>query len=234
MINFDIRLFLEVVVPLNTLRQHVLDSATETKVVDHELGTKVVDLYEHFVACGLTLTADFALEVAEALMRGESGKFVAGQIHIFNQVLIREFSAKAIMMLPSERAKYNGTPQKLFGHAVCTAYPSAVDDLEEAAKCLSFGRSTAGVFHLMRVTEAGLKSLGTALGIPYAPSWEAYITQIGNRVAAKHKTKAVRWKKDEPYFKEILGDLQAIKLAWRNPLVSGKVLYEKSQVLSQG
>ena len=69
----------------------------------------------------------------------------------------------------------------------------------------------------MRVVEVGLKSVANTLGIPYAPSWESYIKQIKDKVDAKHKTKTVRWKKDEPYFKDLLGDLQAVKLAWRNP-----------------
>jgi hypothetical protein len=36
-------------------------------------------------------------------------------------------------------------------------------------------------------------------------------------VNEKHKHKGIKWKRDEPFFKEVLGDLQAIKIAWRNP-----------------
>lgn len=55
------------------------------------------------------------------------------------------------------------------------------------------------------------------LGIPYAPSWESYIKQIGDNIQQKYKHKGIKWKRDESFFKEILGDLEAIKIAWRNP-----------------
>jgi hypothetical protein len=217
MIDFDIRLLLEAIMPLSHLRQHALEAKAEEHVSDENLSSRLVDLHEHFAHCGLTVTADFALDLANSIMVKSNVKAIARQIDIFNQVLIREFSAKAIMMLPSERAQYNRTPQEIFGQAVCIAFPSAMDDLEEAAKCLAFGRATAGVFHLMRVVEAGMKSLAAALDIPYAPSWESYIKQIGGKIAAEHKSKTIDWKRDEPYFRDLLGDLQAIKMAWRNP-----------------
>lgn len=100
---------------------------------------------------------------------------------------------------------------------VWASFPSTVDDTIEAGRCLALGRGTACVFHLMRVMEAGLRTLSKELGIPYAPSWEAHLKQINDRVSAKHRTKGVRWKRDEAFFKDIAGDLQLIKMAWRNP-----------------
>jgi hypothetical protein len=69
----------------------------------------------------------------------------------------------------------------------------------------------------MRVMEEGLKLLAKLLGIPYAPSWESYIRQISENISQKHRKKGIRWKKDEPFFKEVLGNLESIKIAWRNP-----------------
>lgn len=105
----------------------------------------------------------------------------------------------------------------LFGQAVNLVFPNAADDIEAAGKCLAFRQGTATVFHLMRVLEAGMRALAGLLKIPYAPSWESYITQITNKVNAKHKTKGIAWKRDQPLFIEILGDLKSIKIAWRNP-----------------
>jgi hypothetical protein len=36
-------------------------------------------------------------------------------------------------------------------------------------------------------------------------------------MSVPHKKKPRGWKKDEPFYREVLGDLQAIKIAWRNP-----------------
>ncbi len=66
----------------------------------------------------------------------------------------------------------------LFGERVFQAFPSANYDIAEAGKCLACERSTAAVFHLMRVMEAGLKVLARGMDITYAPSWESYLTQI--------------------------------------------------------
>lgn len=71
--------------------------------------------------------------------------------------------------------------------------------------------------HLMRVMEVGLKALAKALKIPYAPNWESYLFQIQTKIAAKHKTKGVQWKRDEKFYRDISGDLLTIKQAWRNP-----------------
>ena len=45
------------------------------------------------------------------------------------------------------------------------------------------------VFHLMRVMEAGLKATAGSLGIPYAPSWESYLKQIGGKLEIEWKKK---------------------------------------------
>lgn len=104
-----------------------------------------------------------------------------------------------------------------WGDDVCTAFPSARMDIKNAGKCIVLGQATAGVFHLMRVMEVGLKVLGRAAEIPYAPSWESYLSQINKKIEASHKDKTNAWKRKELLMKDLCGDLIAIKFAWRNP-----------------
>jgi hypothetical protein len=104
-----------------------------------------------------------------------------------------------------------------FGVEFFDQFPSARTDSIEAGRCLALGQGTATVFHLMRVMEVALKVLGRELGITYAPSWEAYLTQINNKISAKHSTKSISWKKKESIYRDIMGDLIAVKMAWRNP-----------------
>ncbi|WP_430444082.1 hypothetical protein [Sphingorhabdus contaminans] len=104
-----------------------------------------------------------------------------------------------------------------FGEDVYNRFPSARIDIANAGKCIVLGQGTAGVFHLMRVMEVALKVMARKLGIPYAPSWESYINQINKNISQPHGQKPIAWKKLEPIFKEIIGDLTAIKTAWRNP-----------------
>jgi hypothetical protein len=118
--------------------------------------------------------------------------------------------------VPADLVRYMREPQP-FGAEIATAFPSTAYDIDEAAKCLALSRSTAVVFHLMRTMEAGLKGLAFALGIPYAPSWESYLTQIEKRIEEKHKNKTRKWKKNQAFFRDVMGDLQVVKMSWRNP-----------------
>jgi len=95
----------------------------------------------------------------------------------------------------------------LFGEKVSNSFPNAIDDIADAGKCLALGQGTATVFHLSRVMEVGLKALAGSLGIPYAPSWESYLKQINAQLSAEHKTKTEEWKKEEPFYRDVVGDL---------------------------
>jgi hypothetical protein len=117
-----------------------------------------------------------------------------------------------------------------FGEQVYNAFPSARIDIQNAGRCIILGQGTAGVFHLMRVMEVALKVLGRDLGIPYAPSWESYIRQITNRIEEQHPKKPPKWKRKEPFYKDILADLVAIKHAWRNPTMH--IVNEYSQEMA--
>ena len=104
-----------------------------------------------------------------------------------------------------------------FGESVYSYFPSARLDISNAGKCVILGQGTAGVFHLMRVMEIALRVLGRDLDIEYAPSWEAYIRQITKCIAMPYADKRPKWRRKEAFYKEILGDLTSIKVAWRNP-----------------
>jgi hypothetical protein len=128
-----------------------------------------------------------------------------------------ELKSVRFFVVPPNKHHFYEQKQPLFGQQVWENFPSAISDIEEAGKCLALDRATACVCHLMRVMEVGLKALAHALGIPYAPSWEAYIDQIQKRIGTKYKKKGIQWRRDEPFFRDVLGDLLSVKLAWRNP-----------------
>jgi hypothetical protein len=69
----------------------------------------------------------------------------------------------------------------------------------------------------MRVMEVGLKGLARGLDIPYAPSWESYLRQIETKITEQHSKKKRIWKRNEPFYRDTAGDLQMVKIAWRNP-----------------
>jgi hypothetical protein len=131
-------------------------------------------------------------------------------------------------MMTPERAKFWEAPQ-LFGPEVWERFPSSIFDIEEAGKCLACGRGTATVFHLMRVMEVGLKATAKALGVPYAPSWDAYLKKMRGQLDAKWEDKSPEWKAEEAFFREVHSYLHAVKLAWRNPTMHVANLYDDEQ-----
>jgi hypothetical protein len=128
-----------------------------------------------------------------------------------------ELKGKLFLYIQPEKAKFYESPEPLFGDAVAKSFPSASDDIAEAGKCLATDRGTAAVFHLMRVMEAGLKTLAKQLAIPYAPSWESYLRQIAAQLELDWKDKAPEWKKDQEFYSEAAAHLSAVKFAFRNP-----------------
>jgi hypothetical protein len=104
-----------------------------------------------------------------------------------------------------------------FGEDVFNRFPSAIRDSQDAAKCLALGQGTAAVFHLMRVMEVALRILGKDLNIGYQPSWDAHLRKIGEKLDEKHAKLTPAQKRKKTIYRDIQGDLTAVKLAWRNP-----------------
>src|SRR5258708_7512857 len=128
-------------------------------------------------ALGLDAAAVSAARVRDAI---HDGKPIAGISVLLNELtgLLRDqLVTRHCWMIETENVRLL-LDAGFWGVDVLDKFPSAILDMEEAGKCLAFDRNTACVFHCMRVMEVGLKTLASALGIPYAPSWESYLTQI--------------------------------------------------------
>jgi hypothetical protein len=130
--------------------------------------------------------------------------------------LLDELDEREFFYVAPERVRFYVQPM-LMGKDVNDRFALAIDDIEDAGKCLALGQGTACVLHTMRVMECGLRALGKALLIPYAPSWESYLKQISDNIGKKYKNKTASWKRDEKFYRDLSGDLLTIKQAWRNP-----------------
>lgn len=96
------------------------------------------------------------------------------------------------------------------------AFNGAQFDYIEAGECLAFGKSTAAVFHLMRVMEYAVSQLGDAIGATIIDKhdkeleWGKIIANINNKVEALPKGR----KRDE--WSEAVALLYHVKNCWRN------------------
>jgi hypothetical protein len=106
--------------------------------------------------------------------------------------------------------------------AVIAKFPSAVVDIEDAGKCLGLNRYTACVFHLMRVMEVGLRSLGKSLNDPKLdpklnPSWDRILSRCDTELQKPRADRSPEWRADDIFFSTSTANLRAVKDAWRNP-----------------
>lgn len=154
--------------------------------------------------------------ISGAIANGAGPRGVAAMTKELKQRLLDELDERQFLYVPPELERYYKDPM-LMGREVNDRFPQAIDDIEGAGKCLALQEGTACVLHTMRVMEVGLKALGAALKIPYAPSWESYLKQIADKIALKHKNKTKAWKRDERFYRDLSGDLLTVKQAWRNP-----------------
>jgi len=122
---------------------------------------------------------------------------------------------KFFYVAPVKVAYYES--QRPFGEKVGDRFPLAQTDIEEGAKCLALGRDTACAFHMMRVCEHGLKAVASTLGISKQRDWGRYIQEINGVIHHKPLLKGVKWPRDTAFYEDVTGDIEAIKLAWRNP-----------------
>ncbi len=112
-----------------------------------------------------------------------------------------------------------------FGEEVSKAFPDAYYDMVEANLCLLFERSTAAVFHSMRVLEHGLKRLAQLLGVPVPPeSWGKILQPINDEIKKK--------KHDDPevqFYSQAAVQLKYLKDAWRNQCMHSSVTYDQEE-----
>jgi hypothetical protein len=175
-------------------------------------------LLDHHILSRMTFPSVNAQanRVLDAVKLGKGPKELAVSVRELKTRLKDELNERDFLYVSPNWTKFYKDPM-LFGKDVHERFPLAIDDIEEAGKCLALGRSTACVLHLMRVVEVGLKAVGEALNIPYAPSWESYLKQISDQIVQKHKNKTARWKRDVKFYRDLSGDLLTVKQAWRNP-----------------
>lgn len=89
------------------------------------------------------------------------------------------------------RAEFTADP--FWGPDVATSFGSAMADLYDAGLCYVTDRSTACVFHCMRVLEVGLRALARDLNVPFSipfeyQEWSTVIDGIDGAIKTIDKT----------------------------------------------
>jgi hypothetical protein len=141
----------------------------------------------------------------------EHGRFVAAVEHL-ELTINWEMEDRLFFHVPTDRAKFYDQGE-LFGQEVNTKFPSLQYDIVEAGSCYATGRSTACVFHLMRVMEVGVQEFGIRLGITFADKkdWHNIIEEAQKAIKLLPQKDA-----STVLLSQAASHLYSVKVGWRN------------------
>ncbi len=145
---------------------------------------------------------------------------IKSQIYELQSRIQDELSHMELWLITKEDRRFIKTDP--FGPDIPNKFAQARDDIEEAGKCLAYGRGTACVFHLMRVMEVGLRALGASLNDPRLdpkrnPSWDSILKKCDEELLKPIKNRSAEWQQDDAFYSTAAAQLHAVKDAWRNP-----------------
>jgi len=148
-------------------------------------------------------------------------------------ILEEELRKQWVIHIPKHNAWWFDNKQT-FGDDVLNSFPSAVDDILEAGNCYALDRSTASVFHCMRILEHGLNALAKDVGVSFElTNWGNIIDQIESEIK-KLRNAPKTPEKDErlQFVSEAAKEFTYFKDGWRNHVSHRRTTYDMFQALS--
>jgi hypothetical protein len=147
-----------------------------------------------------------------------------------------ELSLRAFFAVSPEKTKFYNDTVDPFGAVVSGAFPSASFDATEANRCYALSRSTACVFHLMRVLEIGLTVFATRFNVPSShTNWHNIIEGIEKAVRdmPNDPQRSPDWKDQQEFFSQAASYFMIVKDAWRNYTahMRGKYTEEEAETM---
>ncbi len=117
-----------------------------------------------------------------------------------------------------------------------SAFPRAAFEVEEAAKCIALGRSTAAVFHAMRMLEIGIKALAKRLNIPdpvkaAERNWGVILRKIKDKIDEKWPSGSRLPETDGTKFEDLYAHLDAVRSPWRNATMHVENTYQPHEAI---
>jgi hypothetical protein len=181
-------------------------------------------------------------ESSEAIPKGR--KFSLMQVHDlyraideFTRRIRDEYTTRVFLAVPYGRAKYYADPKAFFGNQAWDALPTRGQfEMEEACRSFALARSTAAVFHVMRLLEVAIGAVRSSLGLP-APikpserNWGVILKSIKDEIGSRNAKGGKGWAKplDRSFFDEVYLLLSAVRDTWRNPTMHVENKYTEEE-----
>jgi hypothetical protein len=133
--------------------------------------------------------------------------------------------------------------EKLFGDDVFSVFEDARGDVKDAGNCLALGLYTASVFHLMRVSEFGLRRLAAKLRVKLSDkgkpqqveyaTWDRVIDGVHIKIKAARQLSAGQKKQAQlTRFAEAGDHCTFMKDIWRNSVSHTRKPYIRDEALA--
>jgi hypothetical protein len=166
----------------------------------------------------LDVLAKAKVRETQRLLDSNGSKMLRQHLQYVGNLVVRELQTKHFLALTPMEARLAHPDFKTWAKAgdFRDKFPSALYDVDEAAKCLAFGRGTACVFHLMRVVELGARAVyhHLRIAIPLT-GYDRNIGTVLNRIHEAIEAKGKQWPEREKLM-EVWLLFDAVKNAWRN------------------
>lgn len=200
----------------------------QTSDWDHN---KNIESFRELQTCFVDLKYDFAAakcdKIIGSLERIKGSKTITqaefvvllSQNDDLRETILLESKRELYYRVPSLRAQYFELPD--FPQEVFERFVDAQFDILEFGKCMSLGRYTAAVFHLMRMLDSGLREVYTYLHYDWKtnPSWESMLDKILKHVQKLELDQdkiSKTWRRERDQLNAIYLGIRAVKNVWRN------------------
>jgi hypothetical protein len=221
--KFNAHVFFSIALVLEKL--HGLELKNPEEIIKSEnpvVKTWLTDLTSKCDAIGLRLASKHITRSIEKVGSGKTTyKEWLAMIPEIQSRIQDEMEQNLFMFIPPDRAGRYNKPE-LLGEETNKKFPTIQYDVTEAGNCYASGRSTAVVFHLMRIMEVGVQELGNKLGVQLVNDkvWQVILDGINSKITALPQK--------DPRTVELAqasANLYAVKLAWRNEVMHPKDTY---------
>jgi hypothetical protein len=160
---------------------------------------------------GLTTSIACATDFI-SLADGMTVKDLTRSLRELDNTIRREMQGCLFFHVPYPQAAFYSQPH-LFGVRVAVKFPEMSYDIVEAGNCYAMGRSTACVFHLMRVMEIAVQVFGAKLGVTFTDRKDWH--NIGDETAKAIKLLSAK-NPEAVALSQVASHLYSVKMAWRN------------------
>jgi len=132
-----------------------------------------------------------------------------------------ELAERQCLILDMNEAEIFWNPIKGWDKVI-DRLPNLTEDIAEASYCRALQRSTAAVFHLMRIMEVGTQEFGKKLGVIFSVEkvWHVILQEADKSIRGMdHKLEITK------KYAATSAHLYNVKLAWRNEVMHPKATY---------